>query len=266
MTEIGSPSKLPRPKASSLTKAAVLSSVLVAAIIGATLYHTALTPAPSLEFLSTRREPPEAASLKVFLSPIKNSSGKKLMNELQNSPLVDSVQVLTANDASLVKQWCPASEPRFLEFKEQKLPHLALELVKYCALLENGGLFLDSESPLISSVDDAVTNKAANIALLNDEYVSRAIHGALLLLNTGEIAQEMVKVLTSTNIQILQSSPLLLGRTLYDAITAQASVESLTPGLVGDQWFFYQHKCTIHPLGGRQATAPISSYALNSYR
>jgi hypothetical protein len=154
---------------------------------------------------------------------------------------------------------------RYQEFQTTH-KHLALELLKYCALSE-GGLFLDSDSPMVSTLEDLMLgSKTKNMAVLNDEYVPRAIHGAFLYLKDGSIAQQMVQVLTTTSFDVLKSSPLLLPKSLYDAIAAQAKVGALTPGALNEDWHLLQHKCTINPLGGRQVTAPISNYALNSYR
>jgi hypothetical protein len=152
---------------------------------------------------------------------------------------------------------------------------LAIELLKYCAFVHyGGGLYLDSTSPLVDTFDHILFSKASttttttNMAVLNDAFLPRSIHGALLRLqnNDNDVAKDMLQILLTTSLPVLESSPLLLAKSLYDLIAAKAGVGKLSAGAVGDDWFFLQHSCTINPLGGRQVTAPVSNYALNSYR
>jgi hypothetical protein len=224
------------------------------------------------EVLSRRltEESSISSTISVFVSHSETPNAAKLLRDLEHSPSVQKVVVLNHQEPKLPKFVLPACgndmvQNRYQEFQTTH-KHLALELLKYCALSE-GGLFLDSDSPMVSTLEDLMLgSKTKNMAVLNDEYVPRAIHGAFLYLKDGSIAQQMVQVLTTTSFDVLKSSPLLLPKSLYDAIAAQAKVGALTPGALNEDWHLLQHKCTINPLGGRQVTAPISNYALNSYR
>lgn len=211
-----------------------------------------------------------ASSISIFVSHSETPNAGKLLRDLEHSPSVQEVVVLNDQDPTLpefVAATCGSEmvQRRYQEFRTTH-KHLALELLKYCALSIEGGLFLDSDSPVLSTIEGLLGSKAKNMALLNDEYVPRAIHGAFLFLRDGTIAKQMVQVLTTTSFDVLKSSPLLLPKSLYDAIAEHAKVGALTPGPLSESWYLLQHKCTINPLGGRQVTAPISNYALNSYR
>ena len=114
---------------------------------------------------------------------------------------------------------------------------------------------------------DHVLSYGKNIAVLNDPFVPRSVHGALLWLKDDtKVAANMLQILLTTSVQVLESSPLLLAKSLYDIIATRAGVGKLSPGPVADNWYLLQHSCTVQPLGGRAVTTPISTYALNSYR
>lgn len=197
---------------------------------------------------------------------------------------------------------------------QSKQPHLAIELLKYCALQHHrGGLYIDSQSALTSTLDHILTKTTSvvgpngavqvfpghsehNLAIINDPKVApNSIHGALFYIapydkssSSNTVVDGMIDVLMTTSIKILESSPLLLPKSLYDLVAADARVASLTPGLtttVGSgtgavgvdgnslvnndnkkDWYLLQHTCTLYALGQREITTPVSSYALNSYR
>ena len=206
----------------------------------------------------------------VFVSDSDAPNAKKLKQDLEQSALVNTVIELNA-DFDLLPNFvlpsCNKAQSRYDELRSTHR-HLAVELLKYCALAQNdGGLFVDADSPMLTNLEDTLGKTLPyNIALLNDEYIPQAVHGGLLYLKDGTIARQMVEVLTTTALDVLEASPLLITKSLYDAIAADAKVGQLVPGTVSNGWYLLQHKCTINPLGGRQVSAPISSYALNSYR
>jgi hypothetical protein len=154
---------------------------------------------------------------------------------------------------------------RYQEFRESKMDHLALELWKYCALSVNGGLYLDSESPLLASIDDLV-GKQTNIAVFGDSSFSDTLHGSLLLLREGHspVATGMLKVLMDTPLQTLQATPILLPRALHDLVRAQVQ-GSILVGANGNDWWLMEQQCIIDPLRitGQDR---ISSYRPDSLR
>lgn len=219
---------------------------------------------------SQRRRLTAENGIAVFVSNSDSPNANKLKMDLKQSSVVNTVMELNVDVTSLpnfVLPECNRAQSRYEEFQSTH-PHLAVELLKYCALAQNdGGLFVDADSPILTTLEDLLGQGLPyNIALLNDEFISQAIHGALLYLKDGTIAKQMVQVLTTTSLDVLKASPLLITKSLYDAIAADAKVGTLVPGTVSNGWYLLQHKCTINPLGGRQVSVPISSYALNSYR
>jgi hypothetical protein len=178
------------------------------------------------------------------------------------------------------------AQERFAALRVSKQPHLAMELLKYCALEHHkGGLYLDSQSTLSSTLDHIVTklttknNKngaigGANLAILNDAKISPdSIHGALLYMDkssakktkSATVVEGMIHVLLSTDVTVLESSPLLLPKHLYDLIAKAMGVAQLS-SKAGADWHFLQHTCNLFSLGQRELTTPISAYALNSHR
>lgn len=171
---------------------------------------------------------------------------------------------------------CPggASE-RIQELIELEQPHLALEILKYCGIAYGGGsgLFLDAgSSVLVDTLTQLLEGyHGKNVAVLNDSFLSSSIHGGLLFFHPNHataniaIAKQMLEILLTTKVQNLLSNPTLLPKSLYDLLAVEANLSQLVAGS-SDKWYFLQHSCIIEPLGGRQATAPISTYALQSYR
>lgn len=204
-----------------------------------------------------------SSRIKVVVAPSKHSTAQKLLQDLQHSLLVE--QVIVLDPAGEYVQSCTGASQRL-----EMLPlHLQWELLKYCALqyYKGGVLYLDAESPLMDTLDHILSyNK--NLAVLNDPFVPRSMHGALLYLNKNsqkDVASNMLQILMTTAVPVLDSSPLLLAKSLHDIIAMQAGVGKLSAGPAGD-WYLLQHACTVHPLGGREVNTPISNYALNSYR
>jgi hypothetical protein len=147
---------------------------------------------------------------------------------------------------------------------------LAVELIKYCALAQsNGGLIIDADSPMLTTLEDLLGEGLPNnVALLNDEYVPQAIHGAFLYLKDGTIAKQMVNLLTKTPLEELKASPIILiTRGLYSSIATDSKVSVLQPGITTSGWYLLQHKCTIGPVRGGHTADSVSSYNIsNSYR
>lgn len=171
-----------------------------------------------------------------------------------------------------------AVKKRFAELKASRQPHLATELLKYCALQHyDGGLYLDSQSTLSITVDHLLTEMTnpkigyitvsgndRNIAVLNDPKISPdSIHGGLLYVRkkkSTKIVEGMISTLLSTDVKTLEKSPLLLSKTLYDLMKKDA------PSKSKDVWYFLQHTCNLFSLGQRKVATPVDAYALNSYR
>ncbi|MGK3761392.1 MAG: hypothetical protein ACI8RD_013710 [Bacillariaceae sp.] len=235
----------------------------------------------------------------------------KLVEDLTNSPSVGELVALDMKNPPEFLKTCgfggAASSngnnnnnnpvERLEVLKQSKQPHLAMELLKYCALEHyQGGLFVDSQSTLSSTVDhilaktmpaDGGVSRRSNLAVLNDPKISpNGIHGALLYIavysnnessspttTKSTVAEDMIQLLMSTNVRVLESSPLLLSKSLYDFIAKDMKLTQLVPGAIdpskdknNNHWYLFQHTCSLFSLGQRQITAPISSYALNSHR
>jgi hypothetical protein len=246
----------------------------------------------------------------------------KLIEDLTNSPSVGELIALDMKNPPEFLKTCGGASSnanangnnnnnnnpveRLEILKQSKQPHLAMELLKYCALEHyQGGLFVDSQSTLSSTVDHILAktmsdgggggggggslSRRSNLAVLNDPKISpKGIHGALLYIavyskNNNEsspitkstVVADMIQLLMSTNVRVLESSPLLLSKSLYDFIAKDMKLTQLVPGAIdpsknknnnNNHWYLLQHTCSLFSLGQRQITAPISSYALNSHR
>lgn len=240
----------------------------------------------------------------------------KLARDLHNEPIVTEMIALDVEQPPSFLKTCGGggnkngdAVERLTVLKNSQQPHLAFELLKYCALEHyKGGLYVDSHSVLTSTVDQILANaiippetgsssypssSISNLAVLNDPQVApKSIHGGLLFIsktapqettteprrNKGGVSGStigpavvvngMIQVLMTTNLKVLESSPLLLPKSLYDLIATDSNVAQLAPGGVGNNhvWYMLRHTCTLITTGQRQVTAPISSYALNSHR
>jgi hypothetical protein len=237
---------------------------------------------------------------------------RKLEQDLYHSPIVTEVIALDLEQPPIFLKTCNGggdSNGNALErleaMKNAQQPHLAFELLKYCALEHyGGGLYVDSHSVLTSTLDQILSNAAvrpeqgspsnsspiSSLAVLNDPKIApKSIHGGILYVakrapkgtnesrkssdgsnNDGSsmVVKGMIQVLMTTSLKILASSPLLLPKSLYDFIATDSKVGQLAPGGDGNNhvWYLLQHACTLITTGQRQVTAPISNYALNSHR
>jgi hypothetical protein len=216
------------------------------------------------------------------------SLNHKLEEDIQNSPVVTEAIALDTNYPPAFVKTCGASSgsntnalERIQVLKGSKQPHLALELLKYCALEHyQGGLYLDAQSPLTSTLDHILaktttggTDASTSLAVLNDPKIApKSIHSGIFYISKGSsnnnaVVDGMIQLLMTTSLQTLESSPLLLPKSLYDYIANGAKTNPLTPGSNGGNWYLLQHTCNLSAsLGQRQVTAPISNYALNSHR
>lgn len=136
---------------------------------------------------------------------------------------------------------------RFQAFVKNDQPHLAQELWKFCVLARHGGLYLDTDSPLLISVEE-IRSFNRNVAVTSD-YFDNTIHGAILLLKDGRIAQQMAQFMVDIPISTLIASPLLIAKMMYQLIHSSSASAS--------QWHLYKHSCIMNALSGRK----LSSYS-----
>jgi hypothetical protein len=211
----------------------------------------------------------------------------KLQEDIHNSPVATEAIALDVDNPPTFVTSCGNSAStstnvmeRIEILRSSKQPHLALELIKYCALdYYKGGLYLDAQSPLTSTLDhilaktitggnDAVTS----LAVLNDPKIApKSIHSGIFYIsksnNGNSVVSGMVTLLMTTSLPVLESSPLLLPKSLYNFIANDAKTTPLLPGSNNQSWYLLQHTChLVASLGQRQVTAPISNFALSSYR
>jgi len=219
----------------------------------------------------------------------------KLVEDLTNSPSVVELIALDMDNPPEFIKTCGAFDgkdnpvERIEVLKKSKQPHLAIELLKYCAMEHyRGGLFIDSQSTLSSTVDHILAKTTpgggtsrSSLAVLNDPKISpKSIHGALLYIadysnkspTKSTVVEGMIQLLMTTNVKVLESSPLLITKSLYDLIAKDMKLTQLVPRIdpskntKNNHWYLFQHTCSLFSLGQRQLTAPISPYALNSHR
>jgi Glycosyltransferase sugar-binding region containing DXD motif len=231
----------------------------------------------------------------------------KLEEDISLSSVVSDVVALDPENPPYFINKCAGGDAteRLKVLRQSKQPHLASELLKYCALqYHRGGLYIDSQSALTSTLDHILAKTTSvirpdgtvqvlpgqsqhNLAVINDPKVApNSIHGALFYIvpydksSSNSVVDGMIEVLMTTNIKVLESSPLLLPKSLYDFVAAHARVATLSAGLTvggasgatgnndiyNKNWYLLQHTCTLYALGQREVTTPVSSYALNSYR
>ena len=215
------------------------------------------------------------AKIKVYYDITAESSVlfRKFQQEITAAgPLIEATPLDVSKPTA-----CPQGPAeRIQELLQNDQYHLALEVLKYCAIAHGGGsgLFLDADhSVLVDTLSHLLQGYAGkNMAVLNDPFLPSSIHGGILFFHPNHsgtniaIAQQMLEILVSTKLDALVSNPTLLPKSLYDLLAAESSnLSDLTVG-PSDRWYILQHVCTVEPLGGRQATAPISAFALQSYR
>lgn len=221
-----------------------------------------------------RRRLLSTSSVKLYYDIATESSTlfRRFQQELTNAEAFIDVSPLNVNTPNA----CPENaKERIRELLRLDQQHLALEVLKYCSVVHNGGsgLFLDAgASVLVDTLSHLVTGYGdKNIAVLNDPFLPFSIHGGLVFFHPNHaaaniaMANRMLETLVSTNIEALISTPTLLPKSLYDSMAQELNRSQLAAG-PDDHWYFLQHSCTIEPLGGRQATVPISALAMQSYR
>jgi hypothetical protein len=233
-----------------------------------------------------------ARHVQVFSAYYSNdvTTSLKLRQDFAASPLVDQHTVLnldeqreylrTTNcaDGEAVKRFqelvndagktIPAAA---VEYHPPRREHLAVELWKYCALYHEGGMYFDAQSPLVDTLDHILGKEQENMAVLNDPaYHPNSIHGSLLILRRprSTIAEKMIQLLTTTPLDTLDASPLLVPRTLYGLIAKDVGMSLLPPagGNVGTNWFLLLHRCTVDPLQRAHISAALPPNEVNSYR
>jgi len=217
--------------------------------------------------------------IKVFSSYSDRPVCTKQRQDLTSNPLVEHHVLTLDEQASFVESasCMDGASGRFKLLKESNRQHLATEIFKYCALYKYGGLYLDSESPIIDTLDDLLLKRPnANIAVLNDpNSFDDAIHGSLILLRSSysNVAQTMLKTLIETPVETLDKAPLLIPHKLYELIADETNVASLEPGHNADsnsnnsiKWYLLQHQCNLDPLHRSSVDVTVAKHAINSYR
>ena len=180
---------------------------------------------------------------KLFTTHIDSAVARKKRRDFaNNNDLLELVDLdVEAQLTFLKKNDCrEGALQRYLDLRQASQPHIAQELWKYCALYQNGGIYLDAESPLLLTMDDLLEHRDKNVAVLSSqEYFPNSIHGSLLSLKEPHsmIAKEMLDVLVETPIEILTASALLLPRKLHALISTEKN-----------GWRFYETRCSIDPL------------------
>lgn len=272
-------------------RAALVVSALCAVLLVANMIFLAQEESTFLSKLSRNTETDSshrsllfsASNLRVFYDATSESSSTTLSRRMQielksdaDTSKLEPVPLDVHKPPSFVRD-CPGASERMQSLLKLGQDHLALEVLKYCGFVTSRGtgLYIDSgASVLMDTLDhvlQVVGGGRSNIAVLNDPFMASSIHGAMLYLNPNHasknlaVAQAMLEILISTKVEILLSNPTLLPKSLYDLVATDAGMSQLTAGQ-DERWYLLQHSCTIDPLGGRQVTAPISSFALQSYR
>jgi hypothetical protein len=121
--------------------------------------------------------------VKVFSAYMDHSIARKQRQDLSASPLVEHIVLNTKEQAEFLRanSCAEGALERFQKLVDSSREHLALELFKFCALKQYGGMYVDAESPLVDTLDHLLA-KEGNVAVLNDPSFPRSIHGSLLIL------------------------------------------------------------------------------------
>jgi mannosyltransferase OCH1-like enzyme len=130
---------------------------------------------------------------------------------------------------------------RFRQFRQASQTLMAHEVWKYCALAVNqGGLYLDADSPLVISIPDLLSSTDKNIAVTsnyfgNHDDSSVITHASILSIqpHSVKVAQHMLQILIHSPLEQVLSQPLLVHQQLMTLIR-QAQPNA---------WFLYQHSC-----------------------
>jgi hypothetical protein len=188
--------------------------------------------------------------IKVFSAAVEHPVAQMQRRTLSDRETVELVMLTPAQQQDFLQSYpcIKGVSKRYQELRETKLDHLAQELWKYCALSVNGGMYLDSESPLLASIDDLV-GRRTNIAVWGDSSFSNTLHGSFLLLRDANspVATGMLQVLMDTPLETLQATPLLLPRALNDLVQAQVP-GTLSVGANENDWWLLEQRCSIDPL------------------
>ena len=231
------------------------------------------------------------APIHIFTNAKMDGLARKQRQILQNAWNPATV-VLTSNSteeqhAFLLAHPCVEGvAERFEELRAKpSLSPLAEEVWKFCALYFHGGLYLDSDSPVLKASalkqllwmdDDSTAPQGRNspkvMAVLMDFFAPSSIHGSLLFLREAQsnVALEMAKLLVNTNIAELALSPLILPRALYDLIQKDvtnsgggdtAGSTQLHPGKNG-HWHILQQSCSEDPFRKQHSVYDVDKSAL----
>jgi hypothetical protein len=136
--------------------------------------------------------------VKVFSAYMDHSIARKQRQDLSASPLVEHIVLNTNEQAEFLRanSCAEGALERFQKLVDSSREHLALELFKFCALKQYGGMYVDPESPLVDTLDHLLA-KAGNVAVLNDPSFPRSIHGSLLILRQVSTKRRQPFVLRS---------------------------------------------------------------------
>lgn len=240
-----------------------------------------LNSSPSQSVVRTKSG---SGSIPVFYPVYKNAAVSpvhdKLMQDIVNSALVGEIIPLDIDHPGDFLNTCQTGgvkgsnqiQEQFTALKSSRQPQFAIELLKYCAMKQyHGGLYLDSQSTLSATVDYVVGEltqpNGGNLAVRNDPKISPdSVHGALLYVKkktSAGVIQGMIDVLVSTDVKVLEHSPLLLPKTLLNLINNDTSTSYF--GSNGG-WKFLQHTCNLFSMGERPLVTPVTEYSLNNYR
>jgi len=156
---------------------------------------------------------------------------------------------------------------KFDDLLQRQQSHYATELWKYCALHvysrnHGGAVYVDSDSPLLTNLHTILRPaiQGHNLAVLSNSYFPKTIHGSFFYARgatstskPSTVPLHMLQVLVTTPTAVLETSPLLLPRTLYALIATSiskqdSSIVSLRPGQNGDEWYLMEQTCMINPL------------------
>ena len=174
---------------------------------------------------------------------------------------------------------------RFEELRAKpSLSPLAEEVWKYCALHFHGGLYLDSDSPILKAsalkellwMDDSTVQQGTPqkaMAVLMDSFAPSSIHGSFLFLREARsnVALEMAKLLVSKDIAELAVSPLIIPHALYTIIQKDVTAfaggaggmtsSQLHPGNNG-HWHILQQSCSEDPFRKQHSGSDADEPAL----
>lgn len=172
----------------------------------------------------------QQASTKIFLKFLETPSAGKLRNSLVKGAFGSLVVVSNTTEqqyeflrsSALVE----GAAERFQLLMKSNHYELAEELWKYCALWQDGGIYLDAQIqvlnplPLKEIIAGDSSRERDGVAVLMDTFAPMSVYGSLLLFRDAKskVALEMAKLIVETNISTLMGSPLLLPHTLHDLI------------------------------------------------